>query len=66
MKPDYHFIQSEQLQLLLDNLQRNNYDCIGPQVRDGAIIFDRINSVEQLPRGINDAQTPGSYSLHPR
>lgn len=63
MKPDSHFIQSAQLPLLLDNLQHNNYDCFGPQARDGAIVFDRITSAEQLPRGISDVQTPGSYSL---
>lgn len=64
MKSACHFIQSEQLQFLLDGLQNDNYDCFGPQVRDGAIIFDRITSVEQLPRGISDAQSPGSYSLN--
>lgn len=65
MKPDNYFFQSDQLQLLLDTLQRAGFICIGPQVRDGAIIFDRITSVEQLPRGIRDEQAPGSYSLKP-
>ena len=65
MKPDYKFFQSDQLQLLLDTLQRADFTCIGPQVRDGAIIFDRITSIEQLPRGIRDEQAPGSYLLKP-
>ncbi len=63
MKPGYYF-QSDLLQLLLDNLLRDGYTCIGPQVRDGAIIFDRITSVAQLPHGVSDEQAPGSYSLN--
>lgn len=65
MKPDNYFFQSDQLQHLLDTLQRAGFHCIGPQLHDGAIIFDHITSVEQLPRGIHDEQAPGSYSLKP-
>ena len=62
MKTNYYFL-SDQLQQLLEKLQQDGYACVGPQVRDGAIIFDLITSVEQLPRGISDEQAPGSYSL---
>jgi len=62
MKPGY-YLQSDQLQLLLDNLLRDGYLCLGPQVRDDAIIFDSITSVTQLPQGVRDKQAPGSYSL---
>ena len=58
-----YFFQSDQLQSLLDQLKNEGYQCIGPQVRDGAIIYDNISSINQLPRGINDQQAPGSYSL---
>ncbi|MDH5612827.1 MAG: 4Fe-4S dicluster domain-containing protein [Gammaproteobacteria bacterium] len=64
MKMECHFIQSDQLQKLLDNLLANGYVCIGPQVRDGAIIYDEINSTKQLPRGVTDTQAPGSYTLN--
>ena len=64
MKPAQHFFQTDQLQNLLDKLQDAGYTCVGPQVRDGAIIYDEINSIEQLPRGISDEQQPGSYSLN--
>ncbi len=57
------FFRTDQLQHLLDNLLSKGYTCIGPQVRDDAIIYDAIRSVEQLPQGINDEQQPGSYSL---
>lgn len=63
MKSDHYFFQSDQLQFLLDTLQHEAYDCIAPQVRDGTIILDRITTVEQLPCGISDQQSAGSYSL---
>jgi len=64
MKPKYDFFQTVQLQQLLNNIQSEGYLCIGPQVRDGAIIYDAITSVEQLPYGIKDTQAPGHYSLN--
>ena len=63
MKATRYFFQTDQLQSLLDHLQNEGYQCVGPQIRDGAIIYDEIESVDQLPRGINDEQTPGNYSL---
>ena len=64
MKTNYYF-RSDQLQQLLEKLQQDGYACVGPQVRDGAIIFDLITSVEQLPCGISDEQAPGRYSFIP-
>lgn len=63
MESNCHYFKTEKLQELLNILQDGGYACIGPMVKDGAIIYDEISSVEQLPRGINDAQKPGSYSL---
>ena len=63
MKAERYFFQTDQLQNLIECLGREGYQCIGPQVRDGAIIYDELQSVDQLPKGINDQQKPGSYSL---
>jgi len=63
MKKEQYFFQSDQLHSLLNRLQDEGYRCVGPQTRDGAIIYDEISSIDQLPRGINDEQAPGSYSL---
>ena len=63
MKQDCYFFKTDQLQQLLDALLSKGYSCVGPQVRDNAIIYDELHSVEQLPRGVNDKQAPGSYSL---
>ncbi len=60
---DALFLPRERLQDLLDNLQQANYRCVGPQRRDGAIVYDSLRRVEQLPIGAHDRQSPGSYRI---
>lgn len=48
---------------LIDCLVSLGYDVLGPVVRDGAIVYDRVSTVEQLPRGIRDHQAGGRYRL---
>lgn len=57
------FLAHENLQSLIQALQDAGYQCVGPQVRDGAIIFDTLNDAAQLPWGIRDHQAPGEYRL---
>lgn len=59
-----YFLGHEQLDDLLQVLVSAGYSCIGPQVRDGAIVYDELTAAEQLPWGIQDQQLPGSYQLH--
>jgi sulfhydrogenase subunit beta (sulfur reductase) len=58
-----YFLPYKQLQSLLDALQHAGFSCIGPQVRDGAIVYDVLTSADQLPWGMRDYQTPGGYRL---
>ena len=44
-------------------LRNQGYDVVGPQVKDDAIVYDKLNNSEQFPIGVHDDQTPGSYSL---
>jgi formate hydrogenlyase subunit 6/NADH:ubiquinone oxidoreductase subunit I len=48
---------------LLDALASRKYDIIGPTVRDGAVVYDRISSPQDLPQGWSDEQDAGSYRL---
>lgn len=64
LKTKQYYFKQDQLQHLLDTVVNNGYSCIGPQVRDGAIVYDALVCVDQLPQGINDQQTPGHYSLN--
>ena len=52
--------------LLLEALRRNNYKTIGPTIKDGAIVYDEINSSEDLPIGWTDKQDAGKYRLEKR
>lgn len=58
------FLPQSQLPALLQALQEAGYRCVGPQERDGAIVFDELHSTEDLPWGRIDEQRPGHYRLH--
>jgi ferredoxin len=51
------------LQSLLDALVNGGYVVIGPTIDQEAIVYDRIASVDDLPRGWTDVQEPGKYRL---
>jgi len=57
------FLPRAGFQALLDALQQAGYRCIGPRSRDGAIVYDPLTRVEELPRGWRDRQAPGAYRL---
>jgi ferredoxin len=57
------FLPRGLLQSLIDQLQNQDYRCVGPQVRQQAIVFDTLQSVSQLPQGIREQQAPGHYRL---
>lgn len=60
------FLPREGLQVLLAVLQRSGYLVVGPVVRQGAIVYDRIDDIHDLPRGWTDRQEAGTYRLEPR
>ena len=51
---------------LIETLRRRGYRVIGPQARDGAIVYDDLDSADELPAGWRDVQAPGSYRLERR
>lgn len=57
------FLPRSQFQKLLNVLTRDGYECVGPQVRDGAIVYAPLRKVDQLPMGWHDDQSPGRYRL---
>ena len=54
------------LQTLLDVLTSENYEVLGPTVRDGAIVYDEITRLADLPSGWTDHQDAGRYRLERR
>ena len=65
-RPEPRVLPSTKLVHLFEALTRHGYDIVGPTVRDGAIVLDRIQSPEQLPMGWTDEQSPGHYRLNRR
>lgn len=59
-------IMSRDLQLVIDVLAERGYQVLGPTMRDGAIVYDEITNMEELPRGWTDRQDAGRYRLEKR
>jgi NAD(P)H-flavin reductase/NAD-dependent dihydropyrimidine dehydrogenase PreA subunit len=60
------FLARADLQVLLDLLREDDRTLIGPTVADDAVVYDRIERVEDLPTGWGDEQGPGRYRLRRR
>ncbi|HVX12231.1 MAG TPA: 4Fe-4S dicluster domain-containing protein [Pirellulales bacterium] len=60
------WLAKDALQSLFDALIDRGYAVIGPTIDQDAIVYDRITSVDDLPRGWTDTQGPGTYRLAPR
>jgi sulfhydrogenase subunit beta (sulfur reductase) len=60
------FLPRANFQKLIDALVSRRYRCVGPQARDGAVVFDDITHVSELPAGYGDRQGPGHYRLEER
>ncbi len=54
------------LQHLIDELSRRGFQVVGPLVRDQAIVYDQIDSVDDLPRGWTEEQDAAVYRLKRR
>lgn len=54
------------LEQLLQALKAEGYLTLGPTVREGAIVYDQLNRLEDLPVGYTDHQEGGTYRLQQR
>lgn len=61
-----HTLAADQLGKLIEVLVHKGYEVVGPTVRDGAIVYDHVESLDDLPKGWTDEQKPGHYRLHRR
>ncbi|MGE4351656.1 MAG: 4Fe-4S dicluster domain-containing protein [Bdellovibrionales bacterium] len=51
------------LSALIALLRKIGYETIGPKLRDGAVVYEEIESIEDFPVGWSDEQEPGKYRL---
>ena len=54
------------LQQVHDALVKKGFRVIGPTVRDGAIVYDALTCIDELPIGWTDVQDGGVYRLRKR
>ena len=54
------------LDRLIEALRDRGYRVLGPTVRDGAIVYDDLESADELPIGWTDRQDGGTYRLERR
>ena len=59
-------IARDSLDALLQALRRRGFTVIGPTVRDRAIVYDEVGSIDDLPVGWTDVQDGGTYRLQRR
>ncbi len=59
-------VERDELQHLLSLLESRGYNVVGPVLRDGAIVYDTVSRLDDLPAGWSDEQEPGRYSLRKR
>lgn len=56
-------IDKDQLQAILDRLAEQKYTIFGPTIRENAVTYNQMSSVDQLPVGWTDEQDGGRYRL---
>ena len=68
MPPEHEprLLERERFDDLLQALARRGYRLLGPTVRDGAILYDELESAADLPEGWTDEQEGGTYRVRPR
>jgi sulfhydrogenase subunit beta (sulfur reductase) len=59
-------IPPDALDRLVDVLRGRGYRVLGPTLRDGAIVYDDLDSAADLPIGWTDTQDGGTYRLERR
>lgn len=59
-------IERNAIDTLFEILKRRGFRLVGPTVRDGAIVYDELTAVADLPIGWMDEQDGGTYRLKKR
>jgi ferredoxin len=66
MITDHDVIDREGLADVLRLLRADGFSLVGPTVRDGAIVYDTIEGIDDLPAGWTEEQEAGAYRLRRR
>jgi ferredoxin len=61
MTNDARYLNVAAFDALLRSLAADGYELIGPTLRDDVIVFDGIQGVADLPRGVHETHAAGRY-----
>ncbi|MDJ0449086.1 4Fe-4S dicluster domain-containing protein [Methylocystis sp. JR02] len=64
--PERYVMSVDGLRALIEALRGRGKRVVAPTIGDDAIIYDDIDSLDDLPRGVTDEQEPGRYKLAQR
>jgi ferredoxin len=64
--PEVKVLERGDFPRLLELLSARGYRIVGPTLRDGAIVYEEIRSVADLPEGWTEEQDGGKYRLKRR
>lgn len=62
----FYILERQHLDLLLRVLIDRGCQVVGPTVSDGAIVYQPLTSIDELPSGWTDQQQGGRYRLSHR
>ncbi|MDX9857567.1 MAG: 4Fe-4S dicluster domain-containing protein [candidate division Zixibacteria bacterium] len=62
-KPTVSILAAGEFPKLFDVLHELGYQIIGPTVRDNAVVYEPIDTADELPEGWTDEQSNGRYRL---
>ncbi len=65
-KPRAVVLELDALQDLISALSRRGFEVVGPTIQNGAIVYDRLESADSLPRGWTEVQEAATYRLQRR
>ena len=62
-EPLLHIVPRSGLEQLISVLRDDHHTIIGPTLREEVIVYDEITAAADLPIGVVDRQSPGSYRV---
>lgn len=66
MPDDRVVIEPAGMQQLLDALRARGYTVVGPTIRQDAIVYDEVSTLDDFPVGWTDEQEGATYRLRRR
>lgn len=64
---EYHAcIDRQHVGILFSALKKQGYTLVGPSLQGGAIVYDHLDTIDDLPIGWTDSQDAGSYRVERR